>query len=120
MDTRVIKNVICHQVDGPPAGWYCDKTQEFEDYEVEYLANRGISECWYWYRTEPYAGDGELIGKTSAGNWLLMDLSHCSCYGPTDQDNVTKFASLKELAEFPYQDRHDRILPLLVAAKEAA
>jgi hypothetical protein len=37
------------------------------------------------YLTEPYSGAGKAIIKLKSGRYSVVDIGHCSCYGPGDR-----------------------------------
>lgn len=119
METHIVGNVVLHQVEMPDRGEYryADDPQKLEDYEVEHLSKRGIVEAWYWYATGSYCGDGELVGKTTDGRWYSLNMSHCSCYGPTDTQDGDFFDTLEKLKEFPYRERLADMTPVLSEIK---
>lgn len=50
------------------------------EYELELI---DADEIWYWYEYGNYEGSGQMIARK--GNMFLHhDMSHCSCFGPTD------------------------------------
>lgn len=54
-----------------------------EYYLTEIANNTGADLFAYWYTSEPYSGSGSAILRTK-GKYHLFSLSHCSCYGPTN------------------------------------
>jgi len=60
-----------------------------------------IDRCVYWYSGGSWDGEGEAIIEATTGEYYLLDLSHCSCYGPEEAfwviGNENLFHSLNEL-----------------------
>jgi hypothetical protein len=57
--------------------------QEFLDYELEMIPH-SVKWVAYWYEYETYEGRGSAIACFDDGLYELVDLGHCSCYGPTE------------------------------------
>jgi hypothetical protein len=111
-------NVALHHVLLPvPEGVWCDEVRDLSKYDARDLAGHGIVEAWYWYRAGSYEGTGELIGRGVDGRWTLLNLSHCSCYGPCDDSPGQWFSTLAELAAFPFEERRKGIKEILAAAR---
>lgn len=115
MKTHTEGNVTLHHVDHAYDG-YCDEVSDLGPYDASDLADHGIVEAWYWYRTGSYEGDGQLIGRAIDGKWSLLSLSHCSCMGPCEDAGV-KLNTLDELAAYPFEDRAESIAPILEAIR---
>ncbi len=45
-------------------------------------------EIIYWYSSGSYCGAGQALIRKGK-KYALIDLGHCSCYGPWDDRNVT-------------------------------
>lgn len=99
---------------------YTDDPEKLSEWDGERLASHGVIEAWYWYATGSYCGDGELVGRCIDGKFISMEMNHCSCYGPTDTNDPQKFATLDELEAFPYDERRQKMAPLIQAAKGVA
>lgn len=52
------------------------------DYDYDQLPP-GVEWLAYWYEDGDYCGGG-LAAAFRAGRLLMWDMSHCSCYGPSD------------------------------------
>jgi len=118
METHQEGNITLHQVAIPHREYnYADTPSKLEEWDVKYLAEKGIVEAWYWYGTGDYCGDGELIGKTLDGRWYSVNMSHCSCYGPTSTSSGDFFDTLEQLRAYPYKDRLADMQPVLDAIK---
>jgi len=90
----------------PPVdtSWY-GELAALDEYDAEDLQQKGVVEAWYWYATGSYEGSGHLIGRDSAGQWLHIDMGHCSCYGPCSQHgSVTRHPSLDALKAYMSDD----------------
>jgi len=89
------------------------------DYEIEPLESKGVEKAWYWYGTVPYEGAGQLLAFVG-GRWVLHDMGHCSCYGPTEHfSTITSYASLDEVAQACSAERVAEVQPLIDAARAA-
>ena len=62
------------------SSWYT--AEPLESWHLEKI--ECLDEVWYWYAYGSYSGVGHLIGRVGE-QWTHFDMSHCSCYGPTDQ-----------------------------------
>lgn len=51
------------------------------DYYWKLFVNKNIDEIWGWYEEGNYEGSGEIVCREK-DKYKLIDLSHCSCYGP--------------------------------------
>ena len=80
-----------HQLpeDKAPPNDYHDNYRELDEWDVEKLEAVGIVEAWYYYRTAPYEGSGQIVFLHKNGGWGESSLSHCSCYGPCERIGVT-------------------------------
>jgi len=62
-----------------------------------------IARCVYWYAVGSWEGTGDAIIQATTGEWYLVDLNHCSCYGPDEGflglDSTCFFSSREALAE---------------------
>jgi hypothetical protein len=56
------------------------------------------------YEDHDYEGSGWLIALLADGKVQQCDLSHCSCYGPTDSGNMDRPQTVEE---FKAMDRSD-------------
>ena len=64
-------------------GYSWGDLSDLDEYELDYIQKIGIDEIWYFYVEGSYEGSGQLLMRK--GNlYDLFDMSHCSCYGPTD------------------------------------
>lgn len=54
------------------------------EYDLEDIYKLNIDEAWYWYRSGSYEGSGHILMR-KGDLWDMGDMSHCSCYGPTDR-----------------------------------
>ena len=80
---------------------YCSDYSKLDGYDARGLDGHGVVEVWYSYRVAPYAGAGELIAMNTNGDFTLHDMSHCSCYGPTEHFEPAWVDGSKVWARFP-------------------
>ncbi|MDD5651087.1 MAG: hypothetical protein PHF86_11835 [Candidatus Nanoarchaeia archaeon] len=69
---------------------------KLNNYDIEKLNAYNITTAFYWYATAPYEGSGAMIALKDDG-WYVFNLSHCSCYGPTEHINFNGNAVSKSL-----------------------
>lgn len=83
--------VKIHQLpeDKAPPNEYHNDYASLDEWDLEKLDDVGIVEAWYYYRTAPYEGEGQLVFLTADGEWGETSLGHCSCYGPCENIKVT-------------------------------
>ena len=68
--------------------------EKFSEWELEDCKDEELIVYDYCYGN--YEGSGFLVGKNSNG-WFSMNLGHCSCYGPMNNDSRT--ICIKEFLE---------------------
>ena len=70
------------------------KQESTIDWDIEVikrLSDLGVYSLWYWYGEASYEGSGYALLKRY--DWKdkevigIVSLSHCSCYGPFDEDH---------------------------------
>jgi len=71
---------------------------ELQDDELAQLESQDVVEVWYNYEKAPYEGSGYAVVKFEDGTFDVVSLSHCSCYGPTD--NWSRGKTYSTLADF--------------------
>jgi hypothetical protein len=85
---------------------------ELYDTDLEEIKPQDIY-AWfvYWYRMEPYAGEGiaAALRNDKAGRVKYMNLAHCSCHGPCDVG--LKGAPEADLETFLTFDKLDDSVP---------
>jgi hypothetical protein len=62
----------------------CSTPENFADYEINELKKSNVTHIWYWYTTGSYEGAGRAVILLKNGKWKLLNLGHCSCYGPLE------------------------------------
>ena len=76
--------------------------EELNEFCLERAENGGAQEIYYWYGIGNWEGNGQALVKNST-QWMVVDLSHCSCYGPFDEFEFgiggRIFESLKDISE---------------------
>ena len=81
---------------------------EFSDYERKEIDNK-YDFYIYWYERGSYEGDGLGVGVNDGradgvnGTAEVYSLSHCSCYGPTE-DSSGDIYPLEEFLTFDVYD----------------
>jgi hypothetical protein len=63
---------------------------EMSEYNFQKLRDMQVEEVRYWYATGSYCGIGEMLIRKN-GKWYHHNMSHCSCYGPTEHLEYTIF-----------------------------
>lgn len=66
-------------------------------YDLEYLDKEAYEYLIYNYEAGDYQGDGAAVLKDNNGKFILIDLGHCSCYGPLEERNPKCIYSLEEI-----------------------
>ena len=69
------------------------------EYDLKYLDKEAYEYFIYNYRDFGYDGDGEAVLKDENGKFILIDLGHCSCYGPLEERNPKCIYSLERTDE---------------------
>lgn len=68
-------------------------------YDLEKLDEESYEYFIYNYRDFGYDGDGAAVLKDKNGKFILIDLGHCSCYGPLEERNPKCIYSLEEITK---------------------
>jgi len=72
---------------------YIDSPKNYQggDWEPEQCdpTNSGADEIIYWYSSGSYCGAGTALLR-KGDQWAVLDLGHCSCYGPWEDTPVYK------------------------------
>lgn len=77
-----------------PEGSYWKDVDEISREEWDRLFEQAdygndVASVSYWYAYGSYEGEGEATVTLTDGSVLEMNLGHCSCYGPLDQQPLT-------------------------------
>lgn len=94
--------------------------EPLSEYDLERLDGEDYEYFIYNYRDFGYDGDGAAILKDEYGKFMLIDLGHCSCYGPLEERNPKCIYSLDEITRLldkRCQDEYDRRYAESVAEK---
>lgn len=78
--------------------------------ELEYLDKETYEYFIYNYADFGYDGSGAAVLKDNNGKFVLMDLGHCSCFGPLEERNPKCVYSLDEILKLldkRCQDKYD-------------
>ena len=68
------------------------------DINIDAFIDVGADQLCYWYSYGCYEGAGQAIFHVPNLGWFHHDMGHCSCYGPTDDNNaVTTIPSRAKL-----------------------
>lgn len=82
-----------------------------DKYDLEYLDKEIYEYLIYNYEVGYYDGDGAAVLKDKNGKFILIDLGHCSCYGPLEERNPKCIYSLDEIIKLldkRCQDKYDK------------
>ena len=71
--------------------------EELDEYDLEYLDKKAYEYLIYNYHYECYEGEGAAVLKDNNGKFILIDLGHCSCYGPLEERSPKCIYSLDEI-----------------------
>lgn len=66
-------------------------------YDLEYLDKEAYEYLIYNYEVGGYDGSGAAVLKDKNGKFILIDLGHCSCYGPLEMPHPECIYSLDEI-----------------------
>ena len=66
-------------------------------YDLEYLDKEAYEYLIYNYEVGYYGGSGAAVLKDNDGKFILIDLGHCSCYGPLEERDPKCIYSLAEI-----------------------
>lgn len=78
--------------------------------DLEYLDEKVYEYLIYNYEIGYWEGDGAAVLKDNNGKFILIDLGHCSCYGPLEERNPKCIYSLDEITKLldeRCQDKYD-------------
>jgi|ERR1035437_4411368 hypothetical protein len=90
---------------------------ELNDREIDFIESLGVVELWYWYKQGDYEGSGNALALGDNGLYYVESLSHCSCYGPVENFQLTDpYPSLEAILNSGSADYLSNIMPLLKAA----
>lgn len=81
------------------------------EYDFERLDEESYKYFIYNYRDFGYDGSGAAVLKDDNGKFTLVNLGHCSCYGPLEERNPKCIYSLEEITKLldkRCQDEYDR------------
>lgn len=87
--------------------------KEFDEYDLREINDIVPEDCQvaYSYSCGSYEGSG-CLGMRKDDKVFIIDLSHCSCYGPLDRARTPSdkdFRELEEVINSPaYTDIYDR------------
>ena len=59
-----------------------------DEYDLKYLDKEAYEYLIYNYEVGDYEGDGAAVLKDNTGKFILIDLGHCSCYGPLEERDL--------------------------------
>lgn len=68
-----------------------------DEYDLEDLDKEAYEYLIYNYEVGYYDGSGAAVLKDNNGKFILIDLGHCSCYGPLEERNPKCIYSLEEI-----------------------
>ena len=83
-------------------------------YDEGNLQECGVQFAIYYYEAEQYEGLGTCLAYKD-GKWYTHNLSHCSCYGPFDEFNLTKpYDKLKDAIRSLHKDDWSRYFDIRI------
>lgn len=88
--------------------------EELGEYEIENIKKLPVDEVWYWYASAPYEGSGQMLMRKDE-LYDIAELSHCSCYGPTD-DLSFEGETLTTLKKYYTTEKYNQFEELLAKA----
>ena len=68
-----------------------------DEYDLEYLDKEAYEYLIYNYEVGDYDGSGAAVLKDNNGKFMLIDLGHCSCFGPLEECKPKCIYSLEEI-----------------------
>lgn len=78
-----------------------------DEYDLKYLDKEAYEYLIYNYEVGDYEGDGAAVFKDKNGKFTLIDLGHCSCYGPLEERSpkcIYSREGIIKLLDRRYQD----------------
>lgn len=69
------------------------------EYDLEYLDEESYEYLIYNYEISPWEGSGAAVFKDNNGKFILIDLGHCSCYGPLEERDPKCIYSLEGITK---------------------
>jgi hypothetical protein len=76
-----------------------EKSEKLDNSELENFKDLKADYVVYYYEYGSYEGSGFAVWKKD-GKYGYSDLSHCSCYGPTDDLSTIYYNSLNDIEKF--------------------
>lgn len=70
-----------------------------DEYDLKYLDKEAYEYLIYNYEVGYYGGSGAAVLKDNDGKFILIDLGHCSCYGPLEERDPKCIYSLEEITK---------------------
>lgn len=80
-----------------------------DKYDLEYLDKEAYEYLIYNYELGDYDGSGAAVLKDKNGKFMLIDLGHCSCYGPLEECNPKCIYSREEIIKLLDKRRQDNV-----------
>ena len=81
-----------------------------DEYDLKYLDKEAYEYLIYNYEAGYYDGSGAAVFKDNDGKFVLIDLGHCSCYGPLEERSPKCIYSREEIIKLldkRCQDKYD-------------
>ena len=63
---------------------YNDGPCELSEYDLDHILADLVEWVVYWYDLDWYDGSGQMVALRKDGQLEVLNLVHCSCYGPLD------------------------------------
>lgn len=70
-----------------------------DKYDLKYLDEEAYEYFIYSYEVGCYDGSGVAVLKDNNGKFILLDLGHCSCYGPLEECSPKCIYSLEKITK---------------------
>jgi hypothetical protein len=100
-----------------------------DEYDLEEAMKNQICEIWYWYACGDYEGMGQSIVRKAYGDgagrknnwWSIHSLSHCSCYGPLNENmnDLHFFEDPEEMFDQCSEHLKGEMLPLMEMVRKS-
>ncbi len=106
-----------YRLKGTPLDFNYSESCELEDDELKTIEELGADVVFYWYSYGSYEGSGQILFRINK-KWYLHDAGHCSCYGPTDDIELTSpYDSPDDILKNCSEEYQKEIEPLIELAK---
>ena len=73
--------------------------EELDDDDLQYLDKEAYEYLIYSYEAAYYGGSGAAVLKDNNGKFILINLGHCSCFGPLEERALRCIYSRDEITK---------------------